>query len=182
MRIAAFAPLLALAVACSPKYDWRELRPAGLDCVVTLPGKPAAMSRAIDLDGVPVTMTMHGTRVDDTSFAVAMAVLPGDDPQTRANALSAMQRGMLRNIGAAAAQPRDVEVAVVDAAGARIAGFPAQRIDATGSANGRPVRLVAGFAARGARAWQWTVIGGSIDEEQALAFVDSFRLAEAGRR
>lgn len=46
--------------ACSPEYNWREVRAADQGYVVMLPGKPASMTRTIQLDGLEVPMTMQG--------------------------------------------------------------------------------------------------------------------------
>lgn len=75
----------------------------------------------------------------------------------------------------------DLRVPVIDAAGARVGEAPGWSLRATGAAQGRPIRMHAAFAARGARAWQWVVLGPEVDEEQARTFVASFRLLQGPR-
>ena len=43
------------------------------------------------------------------------------------------------------------------------------------------MQMHAAFAARGARAWQWVVLGPAPDAEQARTFVASFRLLQGAR-
>ena len=95
--LTAAAGALALA-ACSPDYNWREIRPTGGDYHVMLPARPASMSRPIDLDGLAVTMTMNGARVGAYRFTVGAVVLPDAEPATRARAGAAMRAAMVRNL------------------------------------------------------------------------------------
>jgi hypothetical protein len=169
----------SLLAACAPDYNWREIRSAEQGWVVMLPGKPATMTRRIRLDGLDVSMTMHGARVGDTSFTVAVAALPDAEPATRARAVAAMRAGMVRNIAGTEREARPAPLPVVDEAGKAVGTEAAVRVDATGTAQGKPQQLLAGFGARGARAYQWVVLGPSVDREQARTFLESFRLLAA---
>jgi len=60
VRRAGAAAGLALLAGCAPEYNWREIRAADDGYVVMLPDKPAALTRRIDLDGLPVSMSMKG--------------------------------------------------------------------------------------------------------------------------
>lgn len=175
MRSVLAAVAAILLAACTPEYNWREIRSPEHGWSAMLPGKPAEMTRRIRLDTLDVSMTMQGAKVGDTSFTVASVALPDDRAETRAQALAAMRAGMLRNIAGRETASREVRVRVVDAAGAPVGELPAQRVEAAGSANGRSVTMSAGFAADGARAWQWVVLGPAVDAEQAAVFADSFR-------
>jgi len=175
--LAAAACALALS-ACSPDYNWREIRPADGGYHVMLPARPASMSRPIDLDGLPVTMTMNGARVDEQSFTVGAVVLPDDAPATRQKAAAAMRAAMVRNIGGRESAQADVQVPVLDGAGRTTATQPGVRIDAAGRHGERPAHMSAQFVVRGKRAWQAVVIGPSPDPEHARQFLDSFRIVE----
>ncbi len=83
---------------------------------------------------------------------------------------------MLQNIGATGSRREETALDLTDAGGAAGARVPAVRIDAQGRAQGAPVRMLAGFAAHGTRAWQWVVMGPEPDPEHAKTFLDSFRL------
>lgn len=175
--LAAFAAFLI--VGCAPDYNWREVRSPEQGYVVMLPGKPATMTRTIHLDALEVPMTMQGARVGETSFTVAVAVLPDETPATRSAAIAAMRAGMLRNIGGAEKEAVAVRVRVVDGAGAVLGDEQGMRIHAEGQARAQSVTMRAGFASRGDRAYQWVVLGPSLDDEQSLTFLDSFRLTPA---
>jgi len=180
MRLATAALAATLLAGCAPEYNWREIRSAELGYLVMLPGKPASMTRRILLGESEVSMTMQGARVDETSFTVAVAALADDRPATREKAAAAMRAGMLRNIAGSEQSSSSLEVPVVDAAGTRQGRETALRIEARGKAQGKPVAMLAGFATRGARAYQWVVLGPQPDPEQAKVFLDSFRLLQAG--
>ena len=177
IRAALISAALALS-ACSPDYNWREIRPVDGGYHVMLPARPASMSRQINLDGLPVTMTMSGARVDEQRFTVGAAVLPDDDPATREKATAAMRAAMVRNIDGRESALADVQVPVLDGAGRTKATQPGVRIDATGRHGERPAHMSAQFVARGRRAWQVVVIGPAPDPEHARQFLDSFRIVE----
>lgn len=181
-RAAVPAALFAvLLTGCSPEYDWREIRPVEDGWSAMLPGKPAKLTRRIRLETIEVPMTMQGAKIGETSFTVAVAELPDDSPGTRERALAAMRAGMLRNVGASEARSRPVEVRTIDAGGAATGRLPAERVEADGAVQGRPVTLLAGFAGQGRRAWQWVVIGPSVDPEQAEVFFEGFRVIGGAR-
>lgn len=169
-----------LLAACAPEYNWREVRALEHGYQVMLPGKPAAMTRRILLGEVEVSMSMQGARAGENAFTVAVAELPDAQAATRLAAQAAMRAGMLRNIAGTERSAQPVTVQVVDASGAALGREQALRIEADGSAQGQPVRMLAGFTARGSRAWQWVVLGPQPDPEQARTFLDSFRLVQTG--
>ncbi|MCP5265811.1 MAG: hypothetical protein H6934_06850 [Burkholderiaceae bacterium] len=167
----------ALLGACSPTYNWREIRPEGGGFAVMVPARPSKMSRAIDLDGLAVTMTMHGARVDPASYTVGVVDLPEDSARVRAHAVDAMRRGMLRNIGAAddiALTATSVPFGAIGAtAKARIG---ATMVRASGRRGDQALQMVAVFVARGQRAWQAVAIGSSLPDASTRLFTDSLRL------
>jgi len=179
-------PLATAALAawllsgCAPEYNWREVLGPDQSYRVMLPGKPASMTRQIRLEDVEVSMTMQGAQVGDTSFTVAVASLPDDRPETREKARAAMRAGMLRNIAGTERSAQPVSVQVVNPAGAALGREAGVRIEADGSAKGGAIQMMAGFTARGTRAYQWVVVGPQPVREQAQTFLDSFRLVQAG--
>ena len=179
MRCVLAATALLLS-ACSPEYDWREIRSHEHGYAVMLPGKPASMSRRINLDGLEVPMSMQGAKVGDTAFTVAVADLPDASPATRERALAAMRAGMLRNVGANGAG--DVAAAVVpigDAQGKALGAGQAVIVRAHGAGPAPPLSIAAGFTAQGARAWQWVALGPALDPDQTQTFLGSFKLLRA---
>lgn len=171
------AVIAALLLAgCSPEYDWREIRSVEHGWSAMLPGKPASLTRRIHLEALEVPMTMQGARIQETAFTVASVDLPEDAQPTRAAALAAMRNGMLRNIGATESRVTPIQVTVLEPGGQPTGKLAAERVEATGTVQGRPSTLVAGFAADGRRAWQWVMLGPTVDREQAQTFLEGFRV------
>jgi hypothetical protein len=175
LALAACAPALT---ACAPDYNWREIRPPATGYAVMLPGKPASMSRPIDLDGLAVTMAMSGARVGEQSFTVGVVVLPDAQAATRAKAGAAMRVAMVRNIAGRERIAAEAAVPVVDPAGRPVATQAGVRIEASGQHGDRALHLSALFVARGNRAWQAVVLGPEPDRAHAQVFTDSFRILE----
>lgn len=146
--------LLSLTlIACSPKFDWREVRNVDAPLMVLLPAKPASHSKEIDLDGIKVKMTMIAADVDQLSFAVAYAEVGKDElnglikENRQKQALKAMQTGMLNNIQGRISQQNSLKA-------------PKDTIQADGKlANGQSVKLVARFMAVGPWVIQAVMIG-----------------------
>jgi hypothetical protein len=163
-------PVLAacLLSACNPKYNWRDYSSQDAPYRVMFPGKPDSHTRNIELDGLKVDMTMTATEVDGVMFAVGSAEVP--DPARAQAALEAMQTAMVRNIGATVTR-KSPAAATAPAQGAPI------DIEASGSRNGKPTRLIGHFEARGARVYQVIVVGeaSSIPAEQVKQFMSSFK-------
>ncbi|MBP8307791.1 MAG: hypothetical protein KAY46_11035 [Burkholderiaceae bacterium] len=172
--------LLVLAAACSPNYNWREVRPSDLGLAVMLPGKPATLTQRVRLDNLDLVMTMAGAKVDDIPFTVACAVLPDDQVQTRERVLVAMRAGMVRNIAGTEESVREVKVKQVDSAGAARGEADALRLVAAGKVQGRPVQMHALFVAQGRRACQAVAVGENLPADEARLFLDSLRLIVEG--
>jgi hypothetical protein len=172
--------LLLLSAACSPDYNWREVRPADLGLSVMLPGKPVTLTQRVRLDDVDLVMTMAGAKGDDIPFTVACAVLPDELAATRERVLAAMRAGMVRNIAGTETSAREVKVRLIDAAGAARGEASALHLVATGKVQGRPVQMHALFVAQGRRACQAVAIGEHLPAEEARVFLESLRLIVAG--
>ena len=155
-----------LLAGCNPTYNWRDHASADGAWKALFPAKPATFARSVDLDGLQVEMTMTAAEVDGVTFAVGSASAP-DGARAQA-ALPAMRRALLRNIG------KDDDAA--SAASSTAAVQDGLQVDATGSSNGRPVRLQWRFVARGVRVFQVIVLGKPDGEppEQVEQFLTSF--------
>lgn len=163
--------LAALALAaCSPTYNWRDYTSVEGRYRVTFPAKPASATRAIDLDGMRVGMTMTAAEVEGATFAVGAAEAP-DAARARA-ALEAMKLALLRNIGASAPLSASASASASDGS----TGRATLDVDATGTAQGRPMRLVGHFEARGTRFYQVIVVARdkTVPPEQIEQFLTSF--------
>lgn len=154
----------ALLSACSPKFDWREVHGPEAPYVVLLPTKPTSHTRTIDLDGMPITMTMTASEVDGVTFAVGSAVLPSaaQAPQ----ALVAMKTALVRNISGTIQQEKSSQPG----------GFPTViEVEASGA---KSRLLLARFIAKENRIYQVVVVGSekAISREAADMFFTSFKL------
>jgi hypothetical protein len=169
-RLLALAALsISLLSACSPKHDWREVRAENGRYLIALPGKPATLSRSIDLDGLPLTMTMTASEIDGVTFAVGSAELP--DAGQSGKALTAMQTALLRNIGGTLRSEKPFADGGPAGKEIEALGAPSQ---ATG---GQPRLLLARFTARDRRIYQLLVTGPekSVSREAADTFFSSFK-------
>ena len=160
---ASLAAALLLS-GCNPTYNWRDYSSADAPYRIMFPAKPASHTRAIDLNGMQVEMTMTAAEVEGAMFAVGTGVAP-DAAQAQA-AVAAMKTALVRNIGA------KVERESTAAAGAN----SAVDIDAIGSANGQPMKLRGHFEARGKRFYQVIVMGktSAMSAEHTDQFMSSF--------
>jgi hypothetical protein len=164
---AASAAALCLFLAgCSPKYNWRDYASPDAPYRVMFPAKPSTFTRTIDLDGMQVAMTMTAAEIDGATFAVGAAEAP--DAARAQAALEAMQVALVRNIGATVTTQK----ATVDTDRAT------RDVDARGTSNGIPMRLVGHFEARGKRFYQVIAIGkaDALPAEQVEQFLTSFKL------
>jgi hypothetical protein len=184
---AATPPMLAVfLVACSPEYDWRDIRAPGSEYWVQLPAKPATMTRRIHLEGLAVDMTMQGARVKDNAFTVALVPLPDQSGgQAEAAGMSAdrillaMREQMLRNIGAPPATPsQEADVALVDADGRKIGVTQMHAISARGTGAHANMQMLARFVLWRGHALQIVAVGPGMGPEEAAHFLDSLRLVK----
>lgn len=171
-----FAGLLG---ACSPEFNWRETRSIEQGFSVLLPGRPASMSREIDLDGLKLEMTMTGARVDRALFTVGAVRLEAEAPDRAAapaRALAAMRVAMLRNVGAEPQPGAPVRVGLSDLSGSPRGVVDAVAVEARGQMAGEPVVMHAIFVAHGLQLWQAVAIVAPAQAQQARTMLDSFRL------
>jgi hypothetical protein len=171
IRIFTATVVIALS-ACSPTYDWREVRGTDAPYVVLLPAKPATHSRAINLDGVQLVMTMTGAEVNGVIFAIGNATLPARTaPQA---ALNAMKIGLVKNIGGTVRHEKY----------SLVAGNPVPSIEieavgaASGTAAGQPKILFARFTEKDRRIYQVIVVGqeNAVERDTVDTFFSSFKL------
>jgi hypothetical protein len=179
-RCAALMAACALLAACSPRFDWREVRPAEQRYVVAMPDKPQTAQREVELPGARVPMTMTSTGVGATLFAVGVAQLPAPlaEPVNVAATVALFRDGLLRNVGAAAPQLKPATLATPAGRSLRHgeALTAAGRVDA----NGRKTVLAARFFVIDDRLYQVVALGSDGELAPAVldTFFDSFRLTD----
>jgi hypothetical protein len=161
-RTLSIAVLLAAIAACTPAHDWREVQGSAAPFSVLLPAKPTILARQIDLDGMPVTMTMTAAEVGGVTYAVGTVDLP--DAASAKRAMTAMRTAMVRNIHGTVVK----ETAADSSIALEASGTP------TG---GQPKLLIAHFVASNQHAYQVIVAGAAtaIAREQVDTFMSSFK-------
>lgn len=159
--------------ACSPTFNWRELRPAGTPLQALMPCKPEAATRPVPLDGgAPADLHMHSCDTAGVTFAVAWAEM-GDAARVPA-ALTGWRRASL---GAVRVDPARVD----DPATAWKATVPgatqAMGLAAQGSDHqGRAVQMRAVHFSYGTQVFQAAVYGPTLRDEVTTTFFDGLKL------
>ncbi len=150
------ALILLLSVsACSPHWNWREIRSDDGPVSILLPAKPTSHAGEIDLNGNKVTMFMTATEVNGVNFALGIIAI--DDTAMHADALMTMQTAMVRNINGEIRTQKTVKLE---------GGITAHEIMASGrigNAN-MPVLMAARFASKG----KWVVQAVAVGPEKNL--------------
>lgn len=186
MLLAAWRPVVIaltvlLALGCSPRFEWREVRGDGF--AASLPGRPQTVTRDVDLAGARVAMTMWSTGIGPTIFAIGTARLPASaiaDDAARAAALAYFRDALVRNIGATDATVRTGSPPPLPVGGTRrlLASSAVEAVGRPGP-DGRKSRLAARFFIVDDRFFQVVALGaeGEIPPEVLETFFTSFRLA-----
>lgn len=65
--------LLVALAACSPAFNWREVRPDNSSLSLLFPCKPDKAEKMVPLGGPPANLTLLGCDAGGATFAVAMA-------------------------------------------------------------------------------------------------------------
>lgn len=173
-HVVAVALLVTLSVgltACSPTFNWREMRLEGASLVALMPCKPETASRDVPLLGVATGLHMHSCKAGDLTFAVAWAELPAG---------GRAEEGL--------AQWRDATLATVRAVpgGATdetwlpvvVGGSQAQlAIKAVGGDHqGQALQVQALFFSQGRRLYQAAIYGQDIDGAVSASFFEGLSL------
>ena len=176
---AVIAATALLALACTPRFDWREVR-TNDGAVASLPGRAQSVTRELDVAGQRVSMTMWSTGVGPTMFAVGSARLPASlaaDATARAQAMTYFRDGLVRNIGGSVTSSTPVSLPLP---GARKL-LASEALEAAGrpGPDGRKSRLAARFFIVDDQFFQVVALGaeGEIPPEVLETFFTSFRLA-----
>lgn len=171
-RAAALAALLALG-ACSPTFNWRELRLDGTPLLALMPCKPESATRPVPLAGTPTELHMHSCEAGGLRFAVAWADV-GNAAQVPV-ALAAWRAASLQAIRVAPTPTDDA----THHWGVTVAGAPAaQGVKAQGQdPQGQPVQTRVAYFAQGTRVYQAAVYGPKLPDEAVDAFFAGLRLS-----
>ena len=166
---AGLAWTFALA-ACSPAFNWREVRPEGTSLNLLLPCKPDKAQKVVPLGGRATSLSMLGCDAGGVTFAVAVADV-GDAAQA-APVLALWQDLTLANMKAA---PGSRQLMALKIPGAS-AGLPVARLQAQGQrADGTAVSGQAAYFAQGSQLFQVVMYAPQIAPEVAETFFSSLK-------
>lgn len=153
--------------ACSPTFNWRDVRIADKGLVALLPCKADRANRSLPLGSESVEIEMAGCEAGNATFAVA-----------HASAGSAAQaEAWLRAWRAATrSQLGDAEVIEVPVAVPRASALPASwRLEAHGKSSAY-VQWFARQTANGVSLYQATIVGKPSAPEAVITFFEGLRL------
>ena len=168
---AGLAGALTLALAaCSPAFNWREVRPDGTRLNLLLPCKPDKVQKLVPLGGQATSLSMLGCDAGGATFAVAVADV--GDPAQAAPVLALWQDLTLANMKAAAGSRQPLALKIPGAA----AGQPVVRLQALGQrADGVAVSSQAAYFAQGSQLFQVVMYAPQLAPEVAETLFSSLK-------
>jgi hypothetical protein len=167
--LAPAAGLVFALAACSPELDWRELRPPESGAELMVPCKPHGLMRPVVLAGQAVNLVLHACSAGGQTWGLAFAEVA--DPAHMGATLDALRSTAMANIGATApgqASPLAVPGATPNPSSGRI------RLSGH-LPTGEAVQMEVAVFSRGTKAFQATVLGARLADEQAQTFFASIR-------
>ncbi len=173
LSIAAVAALLTLVLtACSPTFNWREVRPDNTRLSVLLPCKPDKAQKIVPLGGQPTVLARLGCDAGGATFAVAVADL--GDAAKAAPVLAQWQSLTLANMKA---DPGVTKVVPFKLPGASAESAPLL-VNALGQrADGAAVMGRAAYFAQGSQVFQVVMYAGTTKRDggpQAVEVAETF--------
>ena len=161
--------LLALA-ACSPAFNWREVRPESTHLKLLLPCKPDKAQKVVPLGGQATMLSMLGCDAGGATFAVAVADL--GDAAKAAPVLARWQNLTLANMKAAPGSRQLLPLKIPGAS----ADVPVVRVQAQGQrADGTAVSGQAAYFSQGSQVFQVVMYAPQITPEVAETFFSSLK-------
>lgn len=161
--------LMSLSLAaCSPTFNWRELRPEGAPLVALMPCKPESANRSVPMLGQATELHMFSCETGGLTFALAWAEVQAATQtgealtQWQAAALASLQ------VPPGASEPWAMALPRAD----RVQGVKAQGRDH----RGQPLRSQALYFSQGAQVYQAAVYGAKLSDQATTAFFDGLTL------
>lgn len=169
---AASLTLLSVA-ACSPTYNWRDVRPDNTRLSLLLPCKPDKAQKTVPMGGQATVLTMLGCDAGGATFAVVVADL--GDASKVASVLAQWQSLTLSNMKAGTAGADAAVVQSLKLAGASIPPAPVL-VKARGRrADGSAVTGQAAYFAQGSQVFQVVLYADKIKPELSETFFSSLK-------
>ena len=165
--------LLVLAAgllqACSPAFNWREVRPDNTPLSLLLPCKPDKAQRSVPLGGQPTELAMLGCDAGGATFALALATV--QDASQIAAVQAGWQAATLANMRATGPG----QTTTIKVPGASVQP-PAVLVQASGQrADGQPVQSQAAYFAQGRQLFQAVIYASKLQPEVAETFFSSLK-------
>ncbi|MGV8806000.1 MAG: hypothetical protein ACWA6Y_13695 [Polaromonas sp.] len=168
------AALVTLALAaCSPAFNWREVRPDNTRLSFLLPCKPDKAQKVVPLGGPSTPLAMLGCDAGGATFAVAVADLgQAQGAASAAPVLARWQQLTLDNMQADPATLAHLALKIPGAAGEP----PVVRVQAQGRrADGSVVSGQAAYFAHGTQVFQAVMYAAKPNLEAADTFFSSLK-------
>jgi hypothetical protein len=160
----------ALAAACSPALDWREIRRPEAALVAQFPCRPARQDRTVPVAGQTVKMSLQVCDAGGASFALTLTEV--EDPGRVPVVMEALRDAATRNLGAVVAAPTAWPVPGMTpqskAGQWRLSG----RLP-----DGQALDAVMAITSRGGYVVQLSVSSARLGEAQFQPFLDGVRFA-----
>lgn len=160
--------LAGLLAACTPTFDWRDVRPAGTGAKLLFPCKPTPETRTAKVAGSAVRMTMWSCTAGGATFALAHADV--GEAGRAAGLVTDLLRGQVTNLQAQASPVAPPKVPGLAASGLRF------RLEGR-LPDGGPLQQRLFYFQRGAHVFQAAVLGAVVDEASADTFFESVDLS-----
>jgi hypothetical protein len=165
----ALLPLALCLQACSPAFNWREVRMDNAPLVALLPCKPDKGAKTLQLGGAPTELQMQGCEAGGGLFTIAAARL--QPPVNLEQTLQLWKVALLANARTTVSQDRGfVPPGALPIPASVQATFNGQR------ANGAPVWGQITLFAQGDQVFQAAVFSDKPLAEPAATFFSSLRL------
>ena len=167
--LAASLTIGCAVAACSPTFDWREVRMAQGGLVATLPCKPEKDSRTVPMAGRDVQLQALSCSTGGATFAVLTAEI--QDASRAGDVLAQWKAATLANLHSASAR----ESAFVPL-GARKLPQSLQVVTSGQRADGSKVESHAAYFARGAQVFQAVIYADRLKPDVAEPFFSGLKL------
>ena len=157
-------------IACTPAFNWRDVRLENSRLSLLLPCKPDKAQKNVPLGGQPTVLTMTGCDAGGATFAAAMADL--GDAAKAASVLAQWQALTLANMKAS---PQATQLVALKLPGAT-SQVPAVLVKAQGQrADGSAVTGQAAYFAQGSQVFQAVLYAGKISPDVSETFFSSLK-------
>jgi hypothetical protein len=168
--------LILLLCACTPTFNWRDVRletTNGSSLKAALPCKPDTATRKQQLSDIQVELSMTGCVANETTFTLSR--IPLGNPLDAPIVLAAWQAAAVANVGDKQAGDKTAPMTNANVFGAG-AWPPAARVTLTGPTTQAHMLWFAKQTAAGVTLYQAAVYGKQISPEAVATFFESLQL------